>query len=83
MMLPPDNIIQSMLAVEHLIVLMGTTSGNLFVYDGRDRKLRHQLARLDDSILTLMYFRYGFVFRVFLSLNLCLLALPYTLKGVY
>ncbi len=57
MMLPPGNEIQSMLAVEHFVVLMGTTSGNLFVYDAKDRKFRHQLASLEDTILCLMYFR--------------------------
>ncbi len=57
-MLPPGNEIQSMIAVEQVVVLMGTTSGNLFVYDAKDRKFRHQLATLEDSILCLMYFRW-------------------------
>ena len=56
-MMPPGTLVLSMVAIESALLLMGTSSGNLFVYDSYDRKLKHQLACVGDSVLCLVYFK--------------------------
>ena len=47
----------SMAAIDPNLVVVGTNTGAIFVYDSSERKLKHQLKQLDDSVLSLTYFK--------------------------
>ena len=47
----------SMAAMDPNLVVMGTHTGVIYVYDSSERKLKHQLKQLDDSVLCLTYFK--------------------------
>ena len=47
----------SMAAMDPSLVVMGTNTGVISVYDSSERKLKHHLKQLDDSVLCLTYFK--------------------------
>ena len=54
-MMPPDILIHSMVSVDSSFVLMGSNHGDILVYDGFDKQLKHYLKSLNDSILCLIH----------------------------
>jgi len=56
-MLPPKLLVYCMAPIDSSLMLLGTNTGVVYVYDGYDRKLKHQLAPLGDSVLCLLYFK--------------------------
>jgi len=56
-MLPPKVLVYCMAPIDFSLMLPGTNTGVVYVYDGYDRKLKHQLAPLGDSVLCLLYFK--------------------------
>ena len=57
MMMSPSVQVFCITAVESSLVLMGTNTGVILVYDGYERKLKHQLNPLNDSVLCLAQFK--------------------------
>lgn len=55
MMMPHGIVIYSMVAVDSSLVVMGSNSGDILVYDGNDKKIKHSLKNMEDSILCLTY----------------------------
>lgn len=55
MMMPYGIVIYSMVAMDSSLVVMGSNSGDILVYDGNDKKLKHSLKNVEDSILCLTY----------------------------
>jgi len=43
-MLPPKVLVYCMAPIDSSLMLLGTNTGVVHVYDGYDRKLKHQLA---------------------------------------
>lgn len=56
-MMAPKTLIYCMVAVDSSFVLMGTSKGSILVYDGYDKKLKHSLKLLEDSVLCLVHFK--------------------------
>ncbi len=56
-MLMPGVQVYCMVAVNSSLVLLGTSTGEILVYDGYEKKLKHQLAPLGDTILCLVHFK--------------------------
>jgi len=56
-MLPPKVLVYCMAPIDSSLMLLGTNTGVVYVYDGYERKLKHQLAPLGDSVLCLLYFK--------------------------
>ncbi len=54
-MLTPGVLVYCMVAVGPSMVLLGTSTGEVLVYDGHERKLKHSLAPLKDTILCLVH----------------------------
>lgn len=54
-MLPHGTVIYSIVAIEADLVVMGSNNGEILVYDGSDKKLKHSLKRVEDSVLCLTY----------------------------
>ena len=63
-MLPPKVLVYCMAPIDSSLMLLGTNTGVVYVYDGYDRKLKHQLAPLGDSVLCLLYFKWATVLRL-------------------
>lgn len=53
-MLSSDTI-YSMVAVDSSLVLMGSSTGVIFVYDGYDKELKYSLKSVQDSVLCLIH----------------------------
>ena len=56
-MLSPNELVYCMAPIDSSLMLLGTNTGVVYVYDGYDRKMKHQLARLEDSVICLLYFK--------------------------
>ncbi len=56
-MMQHGTIIFSMVAVDSSLVLMGSNSGHILVYDGHEKKLKHSLKCLQDSVLCLIHIK--------------------------
>ena len=56
-MMQKGTLIFSMLAVDSSLMLMGSNKGYILVYDGFEKKLKHTLRGLDDSILCLIHIK--------------------------
>ena len=56
-MLTQKELVYCMMSIDSSLVLLGTNMGMVYVYDGYDRKLKHQLALLGDSVLCLLHFK--------------------------
>ena len=54
----PNTVIFSIAAIDSDLVLMGSNGGDILVYDGRERKLKHRLCNVRDSVISLIYFKY-------------------------
>ena len=57
MMLTQKELVYCMTSIDSSLMLLGTNMGMVYVYDGYDRKLKHQLAPLGDSVLCLLHFK--------------------------
>lgn len=55
--LPENRRIISMAAVESNLVLMGSSDGDVLVYDGMEKTYMHALKSGGSSILILVYFK--------------------------
>lgn len=58
MMMPPGTLIFSMVAVDSDLVLLGSNSGSILVYDGFEKRHKHALRNLQDSVLCLVHIKY-------------------------
>ena len=52
-----NSLIFSMVAIDCSLVLMGSNSGSILVYDAFQKKLKHTLKRLDDCVLCMLRIR--------------------------
>ncbi len=57
MMMPHGTLIFSMVAVDSSLVLLGSNSGNILVYDGFEKKRKHVIRTLQDSVLCLVHIK--------------------------
>lgn len=55
--MPHGTLVYSMVAVDSSLVVMGLSSGSILVYDGYDKKKKHELKCLDDSVLCLAHLK--------------------------
>lgn len=55
-MMPQNTLVYSMVAVGTTLVVLGTNTGHLLVYEGYNKK-EHRLPPLKDSILCLYHVR--------------------------
>ena len=58
--MPPSVLILCMVAVDSKYILMGSNSGNVYVYNGNERKMKHQLSPVGDAVLCLEFIRYAY-----------------------
>ena len=56
-MMPPGILIFSMVAVDASLVLLGCNNGGILVYDGFEKKQKHALQTLQDSVLCLLHIK--------------------------
>ena len=56
-MMPHGTLIFSMVAVDSSLVLLGSNSGSILVYDGFEKKQKHVLRSLQDSVLCLVHIK--------------------------
>ena len=56
-MVQHGTLIFSIVAVDSNLVLMGSNKGDILVYDGYDKKQKHSLKSLGDSVLCLIHIK--------------------------
>ena len=55
MMMAQGVVIYSMVNVDPNLMVMGSNSGDILVYDAYEKKLKHSLKNLEDSVLCLTH----------------------------